>query len=84
MFLSYASNVSEYPGWQALFRQYQPPALIVWGKGDHIFPAAGAHPYERDLATVEKHLLDSGHFALETHLGFISERIDAFMSQTLR
>ncbi|MFT5658192.1 MAG: pimeloyl-ACP methyl ester carboxylesterase, partial [Gammaproteobacteria bacterium] len=47
MFLSYSTNVTEYPKWQALFRQHQPPALIVWGKGDYIFPAAGAHPYER-------------------------------------
>lgn len=84
MFLSYGSNVTEYPNWQALFREHQPPALIVWGKGDYIFPASGAHPYERDLASVEKHILDAGHFALETHLDFISERIDAFMGRTAR
>ena len=84
MFLSYGTNVTEYPTWQRLFREHQPPALIVWGKGDYIFPAAGAHPYERDLDSVEKHLLDAGHFALETHLDFISERINAFMSRTVR
>ena len=82
LFLSYGTNVPEYARWQALFREHQPPALIVWGKGDYIFPADGAHPYERDLRTVEKHILDTGHFALETHLGFISERILAFMERT--
>lgn len=81
MFLSYGTNVELYPAWQALFREHQPPALIVWGKGDHIFPASGAHPYERDLNTVEKHILDTGHFALETHLDFIATRIDQFMQR---
>ncbi len=81
MFLSYGTNVPEYAKWQALFRKHQPPALIVWGKGDQIFPEDGAHPYERDLKTVEKHILDTGHFALETHLGFISERILSFLDR---
>lgn len=84
MFLSYGTNVTEYPRWQELFREHQPPALIVWGKGDYIFPATGAHPYERDLASVEKHIIDTGHFALETHLDFISTKIDAFMKRTVR
>lgn len=82
MFLSYATNVPEYATWQSLFRKHQPPALIVWGKGDYIFPADGAHPYERDLNKVEKHILDTGHFALETHLDFIAERITHFMERT--
>ncbi|MEM7429347.1 MAG: alpha/beta hydrolase [Pseudomonadota bacterium] len=81
MFLSYGTNIPEYARWQALFRKHQPPALIVWGKGDHIFPESGAHPYARDLKTVEKHILDTGHFALESHLGFISERILAFLDR---
>jgi pimeloyl-ACP methyl ester carboxylesterase len=82
MFLSYGTNVVEYPKWQKLFREHQPPTLIVWGKGDYIFPPVGAHPYERDLKTVEKHIIDAGHFALETHLDFIAERIRAFMERT--
>ena len=81
MFLSYGTNVTEYPKWQELFREHQPPTLIVWGKGDYIFPPVGAHPYERDLNNVEKHIIDTGHFALETHLDFISERIQSFMTR---
>ena len=80
MFLSYRTNVDEYTKWQQLFRDHQPPALIVWGKGDYIFPPVGAHPYERDLQNVEKHIIDAGHFVLETHLDFVSERIRNFMS----
>ncbi len=65
LFLDYGTNVPEYSKWQALFREHQPPALLVWGKNDHIFPAEGAHPYKRDLKNLEFHLLDTGHFALE-------------------
>lgn len=79
MFLSYASNVELYPTWQALFREHQPPALVVWGKNDHIFPAEGAHPYKRDLKNVEFHLLDTGHFALEDHGDVIGSEILEFL-----
>lgn len=66
LFLSYGSNPPLYPQWQEYFRQHQPPVLIVWGRNDEIFPAAGAEPYKRDLTTIEFHLLDAGHFALES------------------
>lgn len=47
------------------YSTFQPPTLIVWGKYDKIFPAAGAHPYRRDFKDVELRYLDTGHFALE-------------------
>ncbi|MBC8135272.1 MAG: alpha/beta hydrolase [Fibrella sp.] len=62
---SYGSNPPLYPSWQAYFREFQPPTLVIWGKNDEIFPAAGAEPYKRDLKNLEYHLLDTGHFALE-------------------
>jgi len=74
----YGTNVPLYPDFQAFFRKYQPPTLIVWGKNDFIFPAAGAAPYPRDLKNVETHLLDTGHFALETHGEEIASRIEEF------
>jgi pimeloyl-ACP methyl ester carboxylesterase len=67
LFLSYGSNPPLYPTWQEYFRTHQPPMLIVWGKNDKIFPAEGAEPYKRDLKTLEFHLLDAGHFALESN-----------------
>lgn len=67
LFLSYGSNPPLYPKWQEYFRKHQPPMLIVWGKNDQIFPAEGAEPYKRDLKTLEFHLLDAGHFALESN-----------------
>jgi pimeloyl-ACP methyl ester carboxylesterase len=79
LFLSYGTNVPLYPQFQAFFRKYQPPMLIVWGKNDFIFPPEGAAPYQRDLPKVETHLLDTGHFALETHGEEIASRIEAFL-----
>ena len=67
LFLSYGSNPPLYPKWQAYFRKHQPPMLIAWGKNDQIFPPAGAEPYKRDLKTLDYHLIDAGHFALETN-----------------
>ncbi len=84
MFLDYGTNVGEYALWQNLFRKHQPPALLVWGKNDVIFPEAGAHPYKRDLNSLEFHLLDTGHFALETHGRFIAQRMLAFLKRTRR
>ena len=61
-------------------RKHQPPALMVWGKTDAIFPPAGAEPYKRDLKNIEYHLLDTGHFALEED----GDRIADLMRQFLR
>jgi pimeloyl-ACP methyl ester carboxylesterase len=81
LFLSYGTNVPLYPEFQAFFRKYQPPTLVMWGKNDFIFPPAGAAPYARDLKTVETYLLETGHFALETHGEEIAARIDSFLGQ---
>lgn len=81
---SYGTNVPLYPEFQAFFRKYQPPTLIVWGKNDFIFPADGAPPYQRDLKNVETHMLDTGHFALETHGEEIATRIEGFLLKNLK
>ncbi len=81
MFYNYGTNPPLYPEWQAYLRKHQPPTLIVWGKNDEIFPAAGAHPYKRDLKAVDFHLLDTGHFALEEDSEVIAEHIRRFFGQ---
>ena len=80
LFYDYGSNPPRYPKWQAYFREFQPPTLVVWGKNDHIFPAEGAHPYTRDLKTIEFHLLDTGHFALEEDGEVIASHIRRFLT----
>jgi len=81
LFRDYGTNVSLYPEFQAFLRKYQPPTLIVWGKNDYIFPPEGATPYSRDLKNVDAHLLDTGHFALETHGEEIASRMETFLLQ---
>lgn len=83
LFLSYGSNPPLYPKWQEYFRQHQPPMLIVWGKNDQIFPAAGAEPYRRDIKRVDFHLLDAGHFALESSGDEIAHLTREFLNKTL-
>jgi pimeloyl-ACP methyl ester carboxylesterase len=80
---NYGSNVERYDEWHAYFRKQQPPALVVWGKHDFVFLPAGAEAYRKDLKNVETHLLDAGHFALETHAAEIAAHMRRFLSQTL-
>ena len=84
MFYDYRTNVPLYPEWQAYFRKYQPPMLIVWGENDHIFPADGAHPYKKDLENIEFHLLDTGHFALEEDGDVIAKHMREFLGKNLK
>ncbi|MEM7231738.1 MAG: alpha/beta hydrolase [Planctomycetota bacterium] len=81
LFYDYGSNPPLYPAWQKYFRTHQPPTLIVWGDKDEIFPAAGAHPYQRDLKDVELHLFDTGHFALEEDGDAIAKKIRNFLAR---
>jgi pimeloyl-ACP methyl ester carboxylesterase len=84
LFYSYGTNPPLYAGWQAYFRKYQPPMLIVWGKNDKIFPAAGATPYLRDLPKAELHLLDTGHFALEEDGDEIARLMRDFLNRKVK
>lgn len=84
LFHSYGSNPPLYRKWQAYFRDYQPPTLIVWGKNDKIFPPAGAEPYKRDLKELEFHLLDTGHFALEEDGDKIADLMRDFLRRNVR
>jgi len=81
LFYSYGTNPALYPEWQEYFRDEQPPTLLVWGKGDYIFPEEGAHPYKRDLKNLDFHILDTGHFALEEDGKTISTLILKFMKK---
>jgi pimeloyl-ACP methyl ester carboxylesterase len=84
LFYDYRTNVALYPQIQAFFRDRQPPTLIVWGRNDAIFPAAGAKAYLRDLPKAELHLLDSGHFALEDQGTQIATLMLDFLNRNVR
>ena len=77
---NYGSNIDRYPEWHDYFRRHQPPTLVVWGKGDPVFTVAGAQAYAKDIKSVELHLLDAGHFALETHAAEIAAHMRRFLA----
>ena len=77
-------NPALYPAWQSYFRAHQPPALVMWGKNDYIFPVEGARPYARDLQTIETHLLDTGHCALEEDGALIAQHMRRFLIKHVR
>lgn len=83
LILDYRSNVALYPAFHAYFREHRPPLLAVWGQHDQAFIPAGAQAYKRDLPDAEIHLLDAGHFALETHAREISSYINDFLERKL-
>jgi pimeloyl-ACP methyl ester carboxylesterase len=84
LILDYRTNVALYPTFQKYFREKEPPFLAAWGKNDPHFLPAGARAYLRDLPKAEVHLLDTGHFALETHAEEIGRLILAFLGEVIR
>ena len=71
----YQTNVALYPKFQAYLRRYKPKLLAVWGKNDASFVPAGALAFKNDLPDARIELLDTGHFALETHSDVIADLI---------
>jgi pimeloyl-ACP methyl ester carboxylesterase len=81
LFLDYASNVALYPAFQEYFRASRPPLLAVWGKNDPFFLPAGAEAFTRDIPGAEVRFLDTGHFALETHVAEIATATGEFLTR---
>ena len=83
LFGDYQSNVALYPDFQAYIRTHRPPVLAVWGKNDPFFLPPGAEAFKRDQPEAEVHLLDAGHFALESRGPEIASIIDEFLARKL-
>jgi pimeloyl-ACP methyl ester carboxylesterase len=82
LFLDYASNVALYPEFQACLRERRPKLLAVWGKNDPFFLPAGAAAFKRDVPDADVRLLETGHFALETHASEIAAAIHQRLGST--
>ncbi|MFJ8158270.1 alpha/beta fold hydrolase [Streptomyces sp. NPDC094468] len=83
LFRDYPTNVDLYPQVHRYFADSQVPLLAVWGANDEIFGPDGARAFAQDLPDAEIHLLDSGHFALESHLEAITAHIRDFLARAL-
>ncbi|MFF5786434.1 alpha/beta fold hydrolase [Streptomyces sp. NPDC012693] len=84
LFWDYQFNLDGYPAFQGYFRTHRPPLLAAWGRGDEIFGPAGAEAFARDLPDAEIHLLDAGHFALETHGEEIAALVRDFLGRHVK
>jgi pimeloyl-ACP methyl ester carboxylesterase len=52
--------------------------LAIWGKNDPFFIPAGAEAFRRDIPSAQVKMLDTGHFALETHVVEIATAMKEF------
>ncbi len=80
LFYDYRTNVDAYPKWQSWMRQKQPPLLVIWGKHDPSFELSEAEAYRRDVPNAQVHILDAGHFALDTAADEIAALVRGFVS----
>jgi pimeloyl-ACP methyl ester carboxylesterase len=83
LFLDYANNVKLYPAFQEYFRKAKPPLLAIWGKRDLYFVPAGAEAFRRDIPSATVEFVDTGHFALETHLEESTLAMRQFLVKTV-
>ncbi|GAB1509726.1 alpha/beta fold hydrolase [Actinophytocola sp. KF-1] len=83
LFADYASNSPLYPRLHAYLRESRVPVLAVWGRNDEIFAAPGAKAFAQDAHDPEIHLLDGGHFLLESALPEVAALIRDFLDRRL-
>jgi pimeloyl-ACP methyl ester carboxylesterase len=74
-------NLTWFPRYQGYLRDYRPPTLIVWGPQDGYMPEGAARAYQRDLPDAEVHLLEGGHWLLETHLPEVVAYVRDFLGR---
>lgn len=79
----YQNNLKAYPQWQAWLRARRLPTLVVWGKHDPAFVEPGAHAFRRDNPDAEVHVLDGGHFVMDTRLDEVAAIARAFLQRTV-
>jgi len=80
LFYDYRTNVDAYPTWQRWMRDTQPRLLVIWGKYDLSFEPSEPESYRREVPNAEVHVLDAGHFALDTAADEIAGLVRSFLS----
>src|SRR5258706_10645387 len=81
LFYDYRTNVQNYPRWQAWMREKQPRLVVIWGKYEASFDSSEPESYWRDVLNAEVHIVDGGHFALDTAAEDIAALIGQFMKK---
>jgi pimeloyl-ACP methyl ester carboxylesterase len=83
LFYDYRTNVDAYPRWQRWMRDTQPRLLVIWGKYDLSFELSEPEAYRRDVPNADVHVLDAGHFALDTAADEIAGLVRGFLSSAV-
>jgi pimeloyl-ACP methyl ester carboxylesterase len=83
LFQDYVNNVALYPKLHDYLLRSRVPVLAVWGRNDEIFGPAGALAFRQHSLDTEVHLLDGGHFLLESHLDQVAELLMTFLDSRL-
>lgn len=81
LFYDYRTNVEAYPKWQAWMRERQPQLQVLWGKHDPSFDLGEPDRYRQDVPGAQIHVLDAGHFALDTKANEIAALVRDFMEK---
>jgi len=79
LFYDYRTNVENYPKWQAWMQKNQPQLLVIWGKYESSFDSSEPESYRRDVPSAEVHIVDGGHFALDTAAEEIAQLVRNFL-----
>ena len=79
LIFDYRNNIAAYPKWQSWLRENKPSTLVVWGKYDPAFTVAGAQAFIKDLPEADIHILDAGHFAMDTKVDEVANLTKAFL-----
>ena len=82
LFYDYRTNVDAYPGWQKWMHENQPRLLVIWGKYETSFDAGEPERYRTDVPNAEVHVVDGGHFALDTASDEIARMVRGFMASS--
>ena len=79
LFYDYRTNVDSYPKWQQWMRERHPRLLVIWGKYELSFDSGEPERYRKDVPDAEIHVVDGGHFALDTAADEVAALVAHFM-----
>ena len=79
----YGTNIPRYAEVHRYLRESAVPTLVVWGEGDQIFGPEGAQAFARDAVDPEIHLLEGGHFLLESSARTVADLMLDFLARRL-
>jgi pimeloyl-ACP methyl ester carboxylesterase len=83
LFYDYRTNVEAYPKWQAWLQKTQPGLLVIWGKHDLSFDPGEPERYRKDVPNAQVHVLDGGHFVMDTKADEVAARVREFMERVI-